>query len=79
MSPRESKAQMFVAHAEPRPDGLLRFWCENLLEDRRCGIDATRPEMCRAYPSPVMFERGGGHCFRGAAIASFRIKRSRSL
>ena len=59
MSPRDSKAQMLVAHTETRPDGVLRFWCENLLEDSRCGIYATRPERCRAYPSPVMFERGG--------------------
>ncbi len=43
----------------PPADGLMRFHCANLGADNRCQIHEKRPEICRRYPSPGMFARGG--------------------
>ena len=59
MAAGDREARMFVPRESISPDGLLRFSCKNLGSDNRCAIYATRPQMCREYPSASMFERGG--------------------
>ena len=50
---------MFRRNGPVPADGILRFHCRNLGPDNRCQIYATRPEICRDYPSAKMFARGG--------------------
>ena len=51
---------MFVPNERTSSDGLMRFHCQNQGGDNRCRIYASRPEICRSYPEPEMFARGGG-------------------
>ena len=37
----------------------MRFNCLNQAIDNRCLIYHEQPEMCRSYPEPEMFARGG--------------------
>lgn len=59
MCASDPEARMFVPRETVSADGLLRFGCRNLGPDSRCQIYESRPEMCREYPAPAMFERGG--------------------
>lgn len=40
-------------------DGDLLFQCSKLDEDGRCTVYLERPVICRRYPDPRMFLRGG--------------------
>lgn len=56
---KEPSYAMFEPNQGSSRDGWMRFHCSNLTKDNRCGIYATRPDMCRDYPQPEMFEKGG--------------------
>ena len=56
---RQPEYKMFQPHGAPPAEGHWRFRCRNLGPDNRCQIYQSRPEICRRYPSPELFRRGG--------------------
>ena len=57
---RMPEYEMFSPNGDVTEEGYLRYTCSNLTADNKCGIHATRPEICRRYPDPRMLKFGCG-------------------